>query len=62
MDRTYHDLRRAKNAPATRAPQSDEPQIGVGLHIKARFQPTRWPVQGPIPLGEGKLTVGKAGN
>ena len=67
MGKTYDDLRRASQERAVaQALQSEKTRIGVGLYVKGSISANEdvdveGSVQGPIQLGEGKLTIGIGG-
>jgi cytoskeletal protein CcmA (bactofilin family) len=68
VGKTYDDLRRAsQERAASSASQSEKTRIGVGLRIKGSISGNEdvdvdGCVEGPIKLGEGKLTIGAHGN
>jgi cytoskeletal protein CcmA (bactofilin family) len=68
VGKTYDDLRRAsQERAASSATQSEKTRIGVGLRIKGSISGNEdvdvdGCVEGPIRLGEGKLTIGTHGN
>jgi cytoskeletal protein CcmA (bactofilin family) len=68
VGKTYDDLRRAsQERAASSATQSEKTRIGAGLRIKGSISGNEdvdvdGCVEGPIKLGEGKLTVGARGN
>jgi cytoskeletal protein CcmA (bactofilin family) len=62
------DLKRAQeDRAASHAAQPQKARIGVGLYIKGQISgnedlDVEGKVEGPVQLGEGKLTVGTGGN
>lgn len=68
MSKTYDDLRRASQEHATSPDvQHEKTRIGSSLRIKGSISANEdieidGRVEGPVQMGEGKLTVGQDGN
>ena len=68
MSKIDDELKRAKeDRAASHATQPQKARIGIGLRIKGQISgnedlDVEGSIEGPIQLGEGKLTVGTGGN
>jgi cytoskeletal protein CcmA (bactofilin family) len=68
MSKIEDELKRDKeDRAASHATQPQKARIGIGLRIKGQISgnedlDVEGSIEGPIQLGEGKLTVGTGGN